>query len=84
MVRTEPVRENLANLGEEALPRVSAAVANGPVAQDAALAPVAAAVEKTPGTVLGHAATGVDDWRVVKRSRERHAIDATFPTGAAP
>ena len=67
--------------GEEALPRESAEISNGPVgvAQDAAVAPLPAAVEKTPGAVLGHAAAGVDDWRVVKRSRERHAVDATFP-----
>ena len=66
--------------GEEALPRESAAVADGPVGQDAARgSPVAAAVEEAPGAVLGYAAAGMDDWRVVKRSRELHAVDATFP-----
>ena len=63
------------------MPRESAEISDGPVgvAQDAARGAPLAAAEKTSGAVLGHAAAGVDDWRVVKRSRERHAVDATFP-----
>ena len=49
--------------GEEALPRESAEVSDGPVgvAQDAArVSTVAAAVEKTPGAVLGQDDAGVN------------------------
>ena len=48
--------------GEEALPRESAEISDGPIdGQDAArVAAVAAAVEKTPGAVLGQDDAGVN------------------------
>ena len=63
---------------EKALPRVSAAVANGPIyGQDAArVAAVAAAGEKPPGAVLGQDDAGVSDTlsaRSFPRSRAQGA-----------
>ena len=59
--------------GEEALPRESAEVSDGPVgvAQDAArVATVAAAVEEAPGTVLGQDDAGVSDTPSRRRTPE--------------
>ena len=54
---------------EKNLPRGPAEIPGGPIdGQDAArVAAVAAAVEKTPGAVLGHAAAGVSDTPSMRR-----------------
>ena len=54
--------------GEEALPRESAEISDGPVGQDAArVATVAAAVEEAPRAVLGQDDAGVSDTPSTRR-----------------